>query len=69
MKSYWIVLPKQNLVAETLQPNENNLQPRTQSNFKKIAMAPHGFAGNFYLVWFVNCKTIEINLGKAVNFP
>ena len=23
-------------------------QPRPQSNFKKIALAPHDFAGNFY---------------------
>ena len=25
-------------------------QPRSQSNFKKIALAPHDFAGNFYLI-------------------
>ena len=24
-----------------------NMQPRPQSNFKKIALAPHDFAGNF----------------------
>ena len=39
------------------------------SNFKKIALAPHDYAGNIYLIWFVNCKTIEINLCDAVNFP
>ena len=44
-------------------------QPRPQSNFKKIALAPYGFAGNFYLIWFANCKTIKINLCNAVNFP
>ena len=25
-------------------------QPRPQSNFKKIALAPHHFAGNLYLI-------------------
>ena len=25
-------------------------QPRPQSNFKKIALAPHDYAGNFYLI-------------------
>ena len=33
------------------------------------ALAPHDYAGNFYLIWFVNCKTIKINLCNAVNFP
>ena len=35
-------------------------QPRPQSNLKKIALAPHDFAGNFYLIWFVNCKTLKL---------
>ena len=26
------------------------LQPRPQSNFKKLVLAPHDFAGNFYLI-------------------
>ena len=26
------------------------MQPRPQSNFKKIALAPHEHAGNFYLI-------------------
>ena len=28
----------------------NIYQPRPQSNFKKIALAPHDFAGNLYLI-------------------
>ena len=48
---------------------ETYKQSRPQSNLKKIALAPHNFAGNFYLIWFVNCKIIEINLYNAVNFP
>ena len=42
--------------------------PRPQSNFIKIALEPHDFARNVYLIWFVNCKTVEINLCNAVNF-
>ena len=30
-------------------------QPLPRSNFKKLPLAPHDFAGNFYLIWFVNC--------------
>ena len=26
------------------------LQPRPQSNFKKITLAPHDYAGNFFLI-------------------
>ena len=26
---------------------------------KKIALATPDFAGNFYLIWFINCKTSE----------
>ena len=44
------------------------VQPLPQSNLKKIALAPHDFAGNFYLNCFVNPKTIEINLYNAANF-
>ena len=47
---------------------KQSLQPRPQSNFKKMALATHDFAGNFHLIWFVNCKTIEINLCNVVNF-
>ena len=36
-------------------------------HFLKIALAQHCFAGNFYLIWFVNCKTIDINWCNAVN--
>ena len=43
-------------------------QPRPQSNLKKIALPLHDFAGNFYLISFVNCKTIEINLCNVVNY-
>ena len=39
-------------------------QPRPQSNFKKLVLAPHDFAGNFCLIWFA----IEINLYNAVRF-
>ena len=46
-----------------------SIQPRPQSNFKKVALAPLDYAENFYLIWFVNCKTIKINLCNAVNFP
>ena len=45
------------------------LQPRPYSNFKKIALVPHNFAGNIYIIWFTSCKTIEINLYYAVDFP
>ena len=31
-------------------------QPRHQRNFKKIALAPHHYAGSFNLIWFINCK-------------
>ena len=48
---------------------QSRFQPRSQSNFKKIALALHDFAGNFYLIGFANCETIEINLCNAVNFP
>ena len=44
-------------------------QSRPQSNFKKIALAPHDYAGNFYWTWFVNFKTIKINLSNLMNFP
>ena len=27
--------------------------PSSQSNFKNISLAPHNFAGNFYLMWLV----------------
>ena len=47
----------------------SGLQPRPQSSFKKIALAPHDYAVNFYLIWFINCKTIKINLCNALNFP
>ena len=46
----------------------SGLQPRPQSSFKKIALAPHDYAVNFYLIWFINCKTIKINLCNAMNF-
>ena len=36
---------------------------------KKIVLASHDFAENFYLIWFVNCETIEINLRNAIKFP
>ena len=29
---------------------EINKQPRLQGNFKNIALAPHDFTGNFYLI-------------------
>ena len=48
---------------------EINKQPHPQSNFQNIDLAPHDFAGNFYLIWFVNCQTIEINLYNAMSFP
>ena len=35
----------------------------------KDSTTPHDFAVNFYLIWFVICKTIEINLDNVVNFP
>ena len=37
-----------------------NFQPHSQSNFRKIAMVPHDFAGNFYLIWFVNVKQLNL---------
>ena len=30
--------------------SKKRLQTRPQSNFKKIALAPHDFAGNLYLI-------------------
>ena len=45
------------------------IQARPQSNFKKITLATHDYVENVYLLWFVNWKTIEINLCNAVNFP
>ena len=30
--------------------NPQTRQPRPQRNFKKIALAPHDVAGNFYLI-------------------
>ena len=30
--------------------NSKEAQPRPRSNFKKIALAPHDFAGNLYLI-------------------
>ena len=41
-------------------------EPLPQSNFSKIALAPHDFARTFYLIWYVNCQTIEIDLCNAV---
>ena len=40
------------LPMETVALDETHLdaQPRPQSNFKKIALAPHDFAGNLYLI-------------------
>ena len=40
-----------------------------QRKFLKIALAPHDFAGIIFLIWFVNCKTIEINWCNAAFFP
>ena len=42
------------------------IQPRPQSNLKKIAVVLHDFAGNFYLIWFVNCTTIKANLCNSM---
>ena len=36
---------------------------------KKMTLGLHDFAGKFYLTCFDNCKTIEIDLCNAVNFP
>ena len=44
-------------------------QPHPESNFKKIALAPHDYAESFNFIWFVNCKAIKINLCNAVNVP
>ena len=40
-------------------------QPRPQSNFRKIALPLLDFAGNLYLIWFVNCEAMGINLCNA----
>ena len=37
-------VPKENASNDCLS------QPRPQSNFKKITLEPHDFAGNFYLI-------------------
>ena len=42
---------------------EANLVLRTI--LKRTALALHDFAGNLYLIWFVNCRTIKINLCKS----
>ena len=39
---------------------DTNKQPLSQSNHKKIALTPYHFAGNFYLIWFVNCKQSKL---------
>ena len=43
--------------------------PSSPEQFLKNSPGTAWFRGNFYLIWFVNCKTIEINSCNAVNFP
>ena len=40
--------------------NVKTNHPRPQSNLKKITLAPHDFAGNFYLISFVNVKQLKL---------
>ena len=42
---------------------------RQINNLKKVALVLHDFAENFYLIWFVNCKTIESNLYNVMKLP
>ena len=35
-------------------------QPRPQSNFLNIVLAPHDSPGKFYLIWLVNCKKSKL---------
>ena len=48
---------------------ETNKKPRPQSKFLEKPWYRMIWWGNFYLILFVNCKTIEIDLYNAVNFP
>ena len=55
-------------VNQTMPFHQVISQPCSQSNFEKIDLAPNDFARSLYLIWLVNCKKIEINLYKTVNF-
>ena len=44
------------------------LSPSSPEQFLKMALAPHDFVGNVYLIWFVGSKTIEINLCNPRSF-
>ena len=64
-KKYILVLGKGSI--DGLKDTTLNLVPR--AILKKIALAPHDFVENFYLILSVSCKKIKINLCSAVNSP
>ena len=56
--NFWNIIKKQNYYELELQ--QSKFQPRAQRNFlKKIALALLDLTSNFYLIWFVNHKTIN----------
>ena len=43
-------------------------QPHPQSNFTRLDLTPHDFAGDFFLDLIRQLSTIETNLWNTVNF-
>ena len=52
---FWSVLPTNQHLTIQLQTR----LIKKKKKEKKKALATHDFAENFYLIWFVNCKTSE----------
>ena len=50
----------QNELYHHWNPTNNMRQPRPQSNFLKIALAPHDFVRNCYLIWFVSFQQSKL---------